>query len=84
MLGAPTGDNMTAAELAMVTMLDASEYGISDLTGIEHCVNLKNLVLRSNQISDISPLENLTSLTWLSLEHNEISDISPLFQTSLA
>ena len=77
-LGTPTGDNITAAELATLTMLDASKYGISDLTGIEYCVNLKNLFLGSNQISDISPLSSLTNLNQLSIGGNQISNISPL------
>ncbi|MFC1694411.1 choice-of-anchor D domain-containing protein, partial [Candidatus Latescibacterota bacterium] len=76
-LGKPAGP-ITDEDLAKLTDLDASERGISDLTGIEHCVNLQNLVLHSNQISDLSPLINLTDLWSLNLVSNRISDLSPL------
>ena len=52
---------------------------ISDLTGIEYCVNLYHLDLDGNQISDISPLSGLTNLGILGLGGGiQISDISPL------
>jgi hypothetical protein len=34
---------ITAADLASLTVLDAGEKGIADLTGIEYCVNLTGL-----------------------------------------
>ena len=58
--------------------LYAEERGISDLAGIEHCVNLQSLNLKYNQINDISPLNNLTNLEFLDLCSNPISDLSPL------
>ena len=45
---------ITDEDLAGLTELDASNRGISDLTGIEHCINLQWLDLRGNQITDIS------------------------------
>lgn len=52
--------------------------GITNLAGIEHCINLTYLVLEGNHISDISPLAGLTSLGTLTLRNNPVSDISPL------
>ncbi|HNT88852.1 MAG TPA: leucine-rich repeat domain-containing protein, partial [Candidatus Hydrogenedentes bacterium] len=49
------------------TQLDASELGITDLTGIEACTSLEELNLGLNQISDLTPLSGLTALTWLDL-----------------
>jgi hypothetical protein len=77
-LGKKPGEEMTAAELAKLRELDASNRRIDSLPGIEHLVNLTSLDLGENQISEISPLENLTRLYTLSLEKNEISDITPL------
>ncbi|MDP6584711.1 MAG: leucine-rich repeat domain-containing protein, partial [Anaerolineales bacterium] len=54
------------------------EEKIKDLTGLEHCTDLKTLNLRNNQISDVSALANLTNLTSLWLAFNKISDASPL------
>jgi len=69
---------LTAADLAILTSLDASEQNISNLTGLEYCTNLTTLYLSTNQISDISALQNLTSLTVLRLYANQISDIGAL------
>jgi len=56
--------------------------GITDLTGLEYCSNLTELVLDYSQISDLSPLASLTNLTALDLEWSgrgySIFDLSPL------
>jgi hypothetical protein len=44
------------SDLKGLTSFSASERNISDLTGLEHCINLTELDLRWNQISDISLL----------------------------
>jgi len=77
-LGKPPGEEITTAELAKLTELEAEESGIADLSGLEYCTSLTALYLGGNQISDITPLENLTSLIALELGENQISDISPL------
>ena len=77
-LGKPPGEEITTAELAELTELEAGERGIADLTGIEHLTNLSKLVLWRNQISDISPLASLSHLTHLNIGDNRISDIFPL------
>jgi len=76
-IGKPTGD-IYQSDLAELINLSAQDSGISDLTGLEYCANLKTLNLGHNEISDISPASNLTSLTELYLSGNQISDISPL------
>ncbi len=73
----PSGD-IYQSELLLPTELDASNRDIIDLTGLEYCENLEELLLYHNQIVDISPLSGLTKLTYLSLNENQISDISPL------
>jgi len=77
-LGKPSGP-ISDTHLAMLTgPLDASGAGISDLTGLEYCVNVTSLYLYDNQISDISPIGGLTQLIRLHLYDNQISDIGPL------
>ena len=76
-IGKPTGD-IYQSDLAGLTALNASERGIANLSGLEHCSGLTYLNLFFNQIGDISPLSGLTSLTFLNLWDNQISDISPL------
>ena len=76
-IGKPTGD-IYESDLEGLTVLDAFDRGISDLTGLEYCTGLEYLDLTYSEIGDISPLTSLTSLTELHLNFNQISDISPL------
>jgi len=73
----PTGD-MYKSELATMDSLIADNYGITDLTGLEHCVNLGLLHLINNSVSDVTPLAGLIGLTDLNLQGNNVTDISPL------
>ena len=73
----PTGP-IYESDLEGLTSLSATYQGITDLTGLEHCINLTWLDLRHNHISDISRLAGLTKLTSLDLSYNEITAVSPL------
>ncbi|MDP7281211.1 MAG: leucine-rich repeat domain-containing protein, partial [Candidatus Poribacteria bacterium] len=55
-LGKTSGDSITEAELATLTALTATNRTISDLTGLEYCLNLTNLDLSGNDIVDITLL----------------------------
>ena len=77
-LGKEAGEAITKAEMETLTRLEAHEREVSDITGIEHAVELKELFLGGNQISDISPLQNLKKLSNVNLSWNQISDLSPL------
>jgi len=75
----PEGEAITPAELAGLTaVFGAAQLGITDLSGIEHCKNLTELIIHFNQISDISTLSSLHNLNHLHLGGNQINDISPL------
>jgi len=79
-IGKPRGPILTS-DLESLTELDANGVGITDLNGIEHCINLQRLDLQSNRMVDISPLSNLTKLQrlYLGASHiNLLDDISPL------
>jgi len=69
-------DDLTECDLASVTYLDASNLGISDLGGIEHCTELRTLSLQGNELSsdDLVSLSGLTKLVSLDLADNDITD----------
>jgi len=77
---------LTEADLSGITALDARNYGIRNISGIEFCNNLAWLDLDTNQIADLRPLEQLgrpespfdSTLVYLNLDGNEITDITPL------
>ena len=77
-LNIPNGD-ITEADMAGLTTLNAAGDGIVSLNGLEYAGNLQVLRLDNNQISDISSLSGLTSLQQLYISSNQISDISSLF-----
>jgi len=77
-LGKPAGEAITPAELAGLTELAAPMQGITDLSGIEYCINLTVLNIWGNPISNLSPLASLTNLTYLNLHGSQVSDLSPL------
>ena len=69
---------ITQVELASLTSLQADDRGISELTGLEHAVNLERLSIRSNVLTDISLLGDLKNLVLLDLGWNHITDISAI------
>jgi hypothetical protein len=71
-------EGITVDDMATLGVLDADDRGISDLSGLEHAVNLRELDLEGNEISDLGPLANLTNLRDLDLEDSKISDLGPL------
>ena len=87
-LGLPPGASLTEQTMLDLTQLHAPNRGISDLTGLEHAINLKKVDLgaeyisgeyvNSNAISDVSGLARLTNLEWLSLRSTGVSDVSGL------
>ncbi len=76
-IGKPTGD-IYPSDLKGLTSLDASNRGVADLTGLEHCTGLTWLYLGGNQLSDISPMAGLTNLEHLRLDYNGLADIAPV------
>lgn len=58
--------------------LDLSEEGISDLTGIEYCINITELILSRNRIDNLRDLSGLSQLITLDLSRNAITYIDDL------
>ena len=74
----PAGVLLTKDHLRDLDVLIAEGRGISDLTGLEFAINLREAILGDNSITDLRPLANLIHLEELGLPENRISDISPL------
>ncbi len=72
-LGQPEGE-LTSADLASLTRLEASNLSIQSLAGLEHATALIYLELSVNRISDVSPLLSLTNLETLDLGSTAITD----------
>ncbi len=77
-IGLPDHTPLTEEHLKYLSHLDVRNSNISDLTGLEHAINLQDFNGDSNQISDLTPLSGLVRLHTLSLRENQIFDISPL------
>ena len=79
----PTGE-ITSEDMAGIEKLWMQGFELSDISGIEYCVNLKHLNLKYTNLKDrnfnfdISPLSRLTNLRTLSLRSENIIDITPL------
>ena len=69
---------ITRQGLQDLTILQAPESNISDLTGLEHATRLRWLWMWENEVSDLTPLAGLTNLRSIDLSNNQISDVTPL------
>ncbi len=76
-IDSPVGPIYTS-ELESLTTLSLAEANITDLTGLEHCINLERLEIYDSRLRDVSSLASLTNLTRLYLNRSEIRDMSPL------
>ena len=63
---------------ADVTELDLSGLGLSDISALSACRELKRLDLTGNKISDLSPLMDIPGLEWLCIKDNQVTDLRPL------
>ena len=70
--------DISKSELESLKRLNVYESNISNLDGLQYCINLISLHLEGDKISDISPISKLTKLTYLYLNGDIISDISPI------
>ena len=75
-LGKGLKGQITLEDLAALTEMNADSREISNLSGIEHAVNLKLLEVSGNPISDFSPLVSLTKLEHLNITAVGLSDLS--------
>jgi putative cell wall-binding protein len=69
---------VTKEQLENLTLLDASWWGVNDLSGIENALQLSSLYLEGNNLTDIRLLSNLNQLQYLVLSDNQLTDLSPI------
>ncbi len=69
---------ITIGQMQQIERLDLSDGSITDLTGLEHAINIGFLNIRYSQITDLTPLAGLPNLRHLIITHSPISDITPL------
>ncbi len=77
-LGVPPGVAITRLDMLKLKVVDFTNGQITDLTGLEHAINLRSLALSNQQIRDITPLTELSKLNHLFLAENLINNIAPL------
>ena len=71
------GAPVTRETMLRLTELNASERGVTDLTGLGYAHNLRWLTLVYNKIADLTPISDLR-LESLRMWENAVSDLSPL------
>ena len=76
-LNKPLG-TITAEDMQALTVLNAYQRNINDLTGLEYARNLESLNLWQNNVQNVNALSGLVNLKYLSLEANKVPDISAL------
>ena len=70
------GDGVfSEAELAAVTTLRVTSYGITDLRGIEYFTALETLYCYGNQLTELDLSKN-TALTYLSCKENKLTSLN--------
>ncbi len=78
-LSLPAEHSLTAQDMFALRTLDATNRGITALTGLEAATNLITLNLAGNTgVSDVLPLASLTQLEELWLDNTGVSDVLPL------
>ena len=75
-----TAGKITDGDMMNIEELYIQKSDITDISGIERCVNLKILDLSFNDISDISMISGLINLENLEMSSNKISDITALHE----
>ena len=76
-IGKPAGA-IYRSDLFSVLSVNANNRAITDLSGLEYCLNLETLLMWRNSVSDLSPLAELVKMRTLQAVENNISDISPI------
>lgn len=72
------GDTLTCGDMARLTELWATNFGIASLEGLQYALNLSMLGLSWNEITDLSQLAPLDKLELIDLNVNDVSDMEPL------
>jgi hypothetical protein len=68
----------TPTDMLDLTVLDAPDRVITDLTGLEYATHLRTLRLLRNNITSIAVVAGMTDLEELVINNNHIGDLSPV------
>lgn len=77
-LGKSKNADITKAELESIENIWLQDEKVTNLEGLQYCINLKTLSMRYNNISNLSPLSGLDNLQHIDLAHNTITNIDSL------
>lgn len=77
-LSQPEDSDITKEQLEAFTSINLKGNNISNLEGLQYCINAGTIDLSGNQISDLTPLKDLINLEILDAATNNISDIGAL------
>src|SRR5439155_10452285 len=66
------------ADVANLSTIQGVGMEITDLSGLDRCVNLASLDLSKNRIKELTPLKGLSKLQFLNLADNQVENIAPL------
>ena len=74
------GDNkISRGEMRLLNdVLFLSNYGITNLEGLQYAVNITDLDISGNNIADMTPIASLTALQTLDASYNVIKNLAPL------
>ena len=77
-LSVPSSVAITRFDILKLKFVHFTNGQITNLIGLEHAINLQELVLHEQQVQDITPLAKLSNLNFLHLDGNPINNIAPL------
>ena len=80
--GEPDGKALKSNLEKLESFVDLRAFAISDITGIEYCTNLRELVLFNSKVTNV-PLTTLTKLERLNLAGNETTSLDVSQNTEL-
>ena len=81
---------ITSFDMARLSYLNASDRGITNLTGLEHAATMESLNINSNQIQDLTPILALPQLRKIYISDNpfidqtQISELTQLTRLEIA
>ncbi len=73
----PSGD-IYRSDLMAILQINANSRGIANLSGLEYCMGLIEILMADDSVSDLGPVANLIKLRSLQLFNNDISSITPI------
>ena len=83
-IGLPAGIPLERRHLEWIEFLGLHNKGITDLTGLEFAMNLRELHISKNPITDLSPLSDLMKLEELHFWHSTPPSLTGLDLSPLA